>query len=147
MIKDFENVPDTASAYAAGLVDGEGCITIQRISRPKRGYCIYQLRVIIANTEHVMLDWLQLCFGGSVQQKAEKRVNRKDCWVWSIVSRQAGLFLEKILPYMVTKKVRAEIAIEYRHSLPDGRSVTLLEERERIALRYRKRINVKSIVK
>ncbi len=147
MIKDFSGVSGTTSAYAAGLVDGEGCITIQRISRPKQGYCIYQLRVIIANTEHVMLDWLQLHFGGSVQQKAEKRVNRKDCWMWSIVSHQAELFLEKILPYMVTKKARAKIAIEYRNSLPEGRSATLLKEREEVALRYRKRINVKSIEK
>ncbi len=147
MVKDFSGDSETVSAYAAGLIDGEGCITIQRISCPKQGYCIYQLRVIVGNTEHAMLDWLQSHFGGSIQQKAEKRVNRRDCWMWSIVSHQAKLFLEKILPYMVTKKLRAEIAIEYRNSLPDGRSATLLKEREEVALRYRKRINVKSIAK
>ena len=57
---------DTDWAYAAGIVDGEGCIAIIRSFVPKRGRYYYGVHVVVANRDRDVLAWMQSVWGGYV---------------------------------------------------------------------------------
>ncbi len=98
----------TDLAYIAGIIDGEGSITM--------GYCNKSLvaKVTVVNTKEWLLQWLRMAFGGSVHLKTEKRgKDWKPCYMWSIGARGALEFLQSIYPYLRLKKPQAEVAIKF----------------------------------
>lgn len=61
-----EEHKETDWAYAAGLVDGEGCIAIVRSFVAQRAKYQYGVAVVVANRERNVLEWLRQLWGGSV---------------------------------------------------------------------------------
>src|SRR5205823_9147637 len=55
-------------AYAAGFVDGEGCIAITRGLSRRRGRYYYSVGVVVANRQREALDWLLSMWDGWVVQ-------------------------------------------------------------------------------
>jgi len=51
-------------AYAAGFVDGEGCIAIVRSFVPSRDRFVYSVHIVVANNGRGVLDWMQSNWGG-----------------------------------------------------------------------------------
>ncbi len=51
-------------AYAAGFVDGEGCIAVVRSFTPARGRYVYSIQVVVANCDRRVLDWMHSLWGG-----------------------------------------------------------------------------------
>ncbi len=49
-------IKDTDWAYAAGFVDGEGCIAIVRSFEPSRGRYYYGVNVVVSNNDRGVLD-------------------------------------------------------------------------------------------
>lgn len=102
-------IPDDPAvrAYLAGLLDGEGCITIR--PAPKRS-----VQVQIANTDESLMRWLE-GFGGFVySQRYENRRGAACKHSWQINSRRdVSAFLTALLPYMriKTEKARRAIAV------------------------------------
>ena len=97
-------------AYAAGIIDGEGCIS----ARMQLGRSII-VSVRVANTKFPLLEWLQERFGGHiwVQGRTEEQ-NKKwaKTWVWEVAAKQAQPFLEGVTPYLVLKAKQAYVALE-----------------------------------
>jgi hypothetical protein len=87
--------------YVAGLIDGEGCITLDN-------NC---WRVQIAMTDQPVIEWLGN-FGGTVRERKVKG-NRKRCWRW-LVMRQSEVLdlLSAVLPFMRVKRNQAQAAID-----------------------------------
>jgi hypothetical protein len=52
-------IRETDWAYAAGFVDGEGCIAIGRSFEPKRGRFYYSVQVVVTNRDRAVLDWFR----------------------------------------------------------------------------------------
>jgi len=133
--------------YTAGIIDGEGSIMIIKSKNPtcKRGYS-YQLKVVVANTNEWLCQWLKMQYGGTIQYKKSKKLQKKDIYEWRIVSTQARQFLEYIIPYLIIKKAQAEIAIRFQSSRGRGKPRTnnenILDEAERIRMR---RLNSKGV--
>jgi len=97
-------------AYAAGIVDGEGSISIQNYSS------ITSLRVEVVNTDPRICLWLKERFDGRVYQ--HPRTNgRRMLYKWTVASAAAGTFLKAICPYMILKKEQAEIALAYQQTM------------------------------
>lgn len=92
----------TDIAWAAGFLDGEGCI---RICRRQNGF--YNLQVSIAQVVKAPLDDLQMIFGGSIRQQSGS-------WRWQIDSRQAAKLLEQVIPFLRVKREQAEIALQFQ---------------------------------
>lgn len=90
-------------AYAAGIVDGEGCI---RITHPGTLPTVYSISAEIVNTSKDMLDWFQCRWGGAIQ-KRKLRPRHKPTMTWVLQSNQAMQFLTDIAPYLVVKKEQA----------------------------------------
>ncbi len=102
-------------AYAAGIMDGEGCVGIykKRETRVRLGYT-YGLAVEITMCSSTIPMWLHKNFGGSLNDYAGRKENHKRIFVWQVVAQQAKSFLELILPYLKEKSGQAKIAVEFQ---------------------------------
>lgn len=113
-----ENPTEAELAWAAGVLDGEGCICIYgrpgRISK-KSGFRALALIINVVNTDPRMPFKMKEIFGGNCNLTAERRNNprRRPVMSWIITGRPAGVVLTKVLPYLVIKKEQAEVAIAY----------------------------------
>ena len=109
----------TDLAYVAGIVDGEGSISIiaQKTSKNRFGHTFF-VQVSVANTNEWLVRQLQMFFGGSVyynKRKVERgEGNWKPVYKWQIDTNGAVQFLVAILPYLKLKKAQAEIVISFQ---------------------------------
>ena len=112
-------------AYLAGMVDGEGSITIRRrdhSSRPsdrQRGVS-FTLRIGIAGAPDHIRRIQSMVGMGSVYVRRRAQLNKgwKDIAEWSMASREAKQFLLNVEPYLMLKRSQAQVAL----SLPQCRS-------------------------
>ena len=100
---------DTDRAYAAGILDGEGSICINK--RVSTG--TYYVSVRIGNTDLAMLCWLKGWWGGSICPiaLAEKY---KPAWIWSVTTQVAHRFLLDVLEFTQIKHRQVENALLFR---------------------------------
>lgn len=108
------------TAYTAGLFDGEGSILILAEKNAKH-------RLRIANTDHIVIKWLQMLFGGmssdNLSVTRKRKPNENDAWEWRLNGEEASRFLALILPFLRVKKEQARLAIEFQEyvqTLPYG---------------------------
>jgi len=99
---DYKYVPELALPYIAGIIDGEGCITIS-----KRGQPILRLSMY----DRKPLDIMSNIFGGNVT--LINRTDHKPVWQLTYTSQSAVDVAEALSPYLVTKQPQAELIIEY----------------------------------
>jgi len=96
-------------AYTAGLVDGEGHITITNTSTGNA----FSLRLGVTNTKRVVLEWLKYHWGGEVWTKHEKRkVNHNVAYRWEVYGDKAAFIIKQIKKYLILKSAQATIALE-----------------------------------
>lgn len=97
------NLSEEDLAYLAGLVDGEGTITIGQ----NRGFLNPYLN--ITNTSPQLLKWMkQKVSVGSIYEK-----NHGEAWEWRINGYGILPALEQIKPYLVVKRLQAESLIAF----------------------------------
>lgn len=118
--------PPTISelAYIAGLFDGEGHVGLNRHYCAKGRTGAGRIRVIcqIANTDKSMIDFVQTRFPSRTYAYFNHRNSkRKNYWNWMVVGENAVLFLRAILPFLITKKERALLAIQFHEQKQDLR--------------------------
>jgi len=135
----------TVLAYTAGIMDGEGSISIARKpnKKVKRGYSL-GLVVTVNNTEQWLTEWLKMQYGGVVCLAKRGNKTEKPLWVWRIVAREASEFLKLVLPYLTIRRPHAENAIKFQEyrKLRGKRQATeqqdAVEEAYRILLKRRR---------
>lgn len=100
-------------AYAAGIIDGEGCI-YTRVYMPKQGRdnisTILQLQLTMCS--ETVVAWFAKMFGGDVFVSQPPSANRRTRFTWQFRGRIVGKVLESLLPYLKEKRQRAILAIE-----------------------------------
>jgi hypothetical protein len=102
---------ETELAYIAGIVDGEGCIMLQKCTARASDAYIYPV-VKVANTDFRLMDWLVKKIGaGAVQYRTRSNTGCKDVQHWTIASNQAIQFLKTIRPYLIVKAHQADVAL------------------------------------
>jgi hypothetical protein len=110
-------------AWQAGIVDGEGTITIQKQWRDGRPSPAFRAIVNVTNTDHRIVRPFKTWWGGGVHPRHEKRKekNWKDSYAWHCPDSQVVTFLKAILPYLRGKKAQANLLMffqEHRHDFP-----------------------------
>jgi|SRR3954471_9593594 hypothetical protein len=100
------SIQPTQWAYAAGFVDGEGCITSYRNS--VSGY--YYVRIRVGQRDREVLDWLKDHFGGRIWFRPHSGLSDKGSYTWGLECGAAKPFLRGIYPYMRVKKKQAKLA-------------------------------------
>ena len=118
---------DTDLAYMAGLIDGEGCVSIDKINH-KNGRTYYGLRVTFTNSSIEVIEWIKDHFAKHTWHTTDHRGKKSiHCMVWR--SDQAAELLRSLQPYLVVKARHAEWAILFQDSLPDvGKAKTTTDE-------------------
>lgn len=99
------NLQPVHLAWLAGVVEGEGCIAVDRFkvkSRDNQEY--YRVFVGVVNTSWRMIERvLELCPGRLHIIPARKYSNARDCYRWELSGNNAQLFLRAIRPYVASK--------------------------------------------
>jgi hypothetical protein len=114
-------VRETFHAWAAGVLDGEGCIMIQR---NRLGH---SLTVSVNQSWNdgppPMLLRLQEVYGGALnmnrsqppgQHGKDGIMRYRQNYIWAVVARRAEAMLRAIAPYVVQKADQLALAMEYR---------------------------------
>lgn len=101
---------DVDAAYIAGIVDGEGTITLSRLHRNEQRRIV----VSVSNNEQGLLEYIQRVVGaGRISNKRTYGEKHAPSFHYQISSRQALDLLRQITPYLHTyKAVRARLALD-----------------------------------
>ena len=83
---------DTELAYAAGLFDGEGSISLVRQNNNRS----HSPQVAVASNDYEVLAWLQKHFGGSIVTKQPRKSTHSVSYDWRLTDRRALSFLHLI---------------------------------------------------
>ena len=125
------------AAYFAGLIDGEGTVTLTRLSRNRqRG-----LALTISSTElDILKHTLTLIGAGKITNKRISKAHHTPSYTYQITNRQALDVLRQIDPYLRGYKAeRAKLALqEYVRLTPRNGRYTeeQLEERNVFVQRF-----------
>ena len=109
----------TDLAYFAGILDGEGSITIgvdKTISKTGKTRITYRLRVDVGNTNEWLIQQLKFAFGGCVVLRREQTVKTQTIWAWRVSCLDALRFLQAIYPYVKIKKPQVDLAIKFQEA-------------------------------
>jgi hypothetical protein len=101
-------------AWGAGIIDGEGCIYINR-QPPKKGaknYC-YSAAIKVSMTHMPTVKKLHTIFGGYYHERKGQKEKDRNQATWWISSKNALIVLQKIKKFLFTKKQQARWAIEF----------------------------------
>lgn len=112
------NLNKAQLGYIAGVIDGEGSISIIKAST-KYNFS-YQLRLIVTNTDYRMLKWLKdtIGYGNVAERKRSKyKPNWSNVYVYAITANKAKDLLKAVYPYLVIKREQADIAIEFTKTI------------------------------
>ena len=98
------------AAYLAGLIDGEGTITLCAQHRGERR----RLVISISNTDRSLLDFVSKVVGaGKVTSKRTYSVRHSPSFAYVITSRQALVLLSQLTCFLKTyRRRRAAMALE-----------------------------------
>lgn len=94
----------TEAAYVAGIIDGEGTITLTRVHRPEgRGPPV----VSISSTELPLLRYIRSIIGaGRITGKMTARTHHSPSFAYVISTRQALALLAQVSRYLRTYKLQ-----------------------------------------
>lgn len=105
-------------AYVAGIIDGEGCLSITGahvVSKKGTLYWKYDAEVTVTNTSVALMNWLLKNFGGEIMPRGKPlKATHKLCYRWRLKDSKARLeFLTAIRPFLVIKQKQADLLREY----------------------------------
>lgn len=135
------HLSDTEAAYIAGLVDGEGSITLTRKHRNENR----QLGLTISSTELPLLEFVLKAAGvGKITNKKTTKSHHTHSYAYGVYNRQALQVLQQIYPHLVSyKSARCKIVLsDYLRLTPrNGKyNQSLLAERHEFEQRF---LNIK----
>jgi hypothetical protein len=85
-------------SYLAGLVDGEGHVSLSSAGRGKKRFVIE-----IKMTSEKVIDWLVSNFNGAKQFRPSTNPNWKDQWRWRLQGNDAIALYNQIKPMLLVK--------------------------------------------
>lgn len=110
---------DTEKAYIAGIIDGEGSISLTKQSSNQHPSPV----VSVASTDLELLEWLQKTIGSGtiIKKKNYNPTRHKDSYTYSVIRNTAIDLLHDISPYLIIHKKHKRA----KHIVENYRNVTL----------------------
>lgn len=93
--------------YLAGIIDGEGCIRVNN-----------SVRLMIANTDIHLIEWLSLNFGGYYWTNKRSQPRYKILYQWELSAKKACKLLEMVYPFLIIKKAQAKLVLDFHAKYP-----------------------------
>lgn len=101
-----------SNEYAAGFVDGEGCINVSST----RGTVF--IRVLVVNTNKQVLELFKERWGGDICQNKHYNKSWKISYTWRVQYKACLSFLKDIYPFLIVKKQQVEAAFVFFEACP-----------------------------
>jgi len=98
---------EVEKAYIAGIVDGEGTVTLMKHHRNETPIP----HVAVANNNLALLTWLKSKAEGLIVSKGKSKPHHHDSFVWSVRQDRALRFLREIKPYLIIKRPQTELIL------------------------------------
>ena len=99
---------EAEKAYLAGIVDGEGTVTLTKHHKNETP----TPSVSVANNNLVLLWWIKTLVGGTIVLKKKRQLHHNDSYAWTLRSDRAIQLLKEIRQYLIVKKPQADLIIE-----------------------------------
>lgn len=109
-MQDLPFKTNLVNAYFAGFFDGEGFISFKK----NNGYD--SVTIGVGNTDKKLLDIMQKRYGGSVYVLggSSRPEHHAPMWQWQLNRKESiEKFLLKLLPYLIVKRDKAKVALEF----------------------------------
>lgn len=127
-------VPELEMAWAAGLFEGEGTITLG----VRKQDWTFRLMVTVSNTDRSVIDFFQTRWQGWVQPAYGARPGRRPAWNWTLIGWRAEEFLAELLPHVRTDRVlrKLELGLRFRdiqmtrHVTRQGKAASKVAQRD-----------------
>ena len=105
---------DTEAAYIAGIIDGEGSLSISKKENLRGHNPSYGLHFTVTNTNKLLLDWLrQKLRAGQITKKPRSNTNWKLCYQLVFATSEIQTILEVVTPYLIVRKHQAQLVLEF----------------------------------
>lgn len=104
-----------SSEYAAGIIDGEGCIQLAKCGDLRPGYI--RLIVAVKMTDKMVPEALLQAFGGKIYLDRSKKKGHRLTYSWRITGKEAANFLQHTLNFLITKRKQAELALIFQSKI------------------------------
>lgn len=104
-------------AYAAGVIDSDGCITLSRGKNPLAGGGFtwnFVALVKVGVTDRKMVEWLEARWGGRITDDGARRSGHKPMFNWQLWGANAEAMLKDIKPHLITKDEQAMFLLAHR---------------------------------
>ena len=98
---------ETEKAYLAGIVDGEGTVTLMKHHKNETPTPC----VSVANNNLNLLNWIKIRLGGVIVSKKKRLIHHNDSYVWSVRQDRAIRLLGEIKKYLIIKKPQADLIV------------------------------------
>lgn len=100
-------------AYIAGIIDGEGHITVVRSLRPRSPYPLYTPQVGVTNQSEVLIRWMDERIAWTTRSLGVD----VGAWGWayrpSLVGHGVAPLLRALIPHLVIKRRQAELIVRF----------------------------------
>ena len=107
---------ETQKAYLAGIIDGEGCITLRRAHKKRSGTTQYSLQLVISTTSIKLRAWLETIFRLKPHiwnpQLKDIHPNWRLQYAFHLNGAPASSLLSIVLPYLVIKREQAQLGVD-----------------------------------
>lgn len=97
-------------AYAAGLIDGEGCLTISGRTKAVTHY-YPRIDVGMSVKAKLTLEALKAEYGGNVRLYREATDKWEEAWIWVCCGKEAAAMLERLGPWLFLKAEQARLIL------------------------------------
>jgi hypothetical protein len=134
-------------SWAAGLFEGEGCVTIAVRNRDDT----FRILCTVSSTDSEIIDFFCDRWKGWRQPVYGERPGRKPAWTWTVSGPGAEAFIRDIMPWIRTDRVmeKFEVALEFRSFQSRGskRYDPEYKDRQRHLYELMKQLNQRGIPK
>lgn len=137
-------------AYLAGIIDGEGCLSVYYIKRHGNiANSLYPV-LIIGNTDIRLLKWLNTYFPAEkIKERIHKNKNAKPSYTYRNRNKKMLIeILKGTIPYLVLKQKQAKLLLNFLLQPVNrkGIRITKLQIKSRYMLRDKiRRLNKRGI--
>ena len=103
-------------AYMAGIIDGEGSISICKPNRSQPTN--FALSMAVCSIDEILIRWIHRRFGGYTCSEGRTPSRKKVYYRWAASGPQAALILEATRDWLTIKQSKADWAIAFQSSKP-----------------------------
>jgi hypothetical protein len=130
-------------AYLAGLIDGEGCIFInkrcaKKAKKVNSAKLVYSSGLAIAMTALPVLQWIKRTTNLGEIRTYKPKKKHKQAYRWTVWSNQASALLKVVSFRLILKRAQAETLIAFQDSMKYRVTKSELNRREKFYQKSKK---------